>query len=56
MNSHVGDFFLIPPYPDVEAVLKSILSKEDRIIASNILSDHVPAFEALGFQVEESRL
>ncbi len=55
VNSHVGDLFLIPPYPDLEVILKSILPKEDRIIASNILSDDAPVFEALGFQIKESR-
>jgi len=55
VENNFGDFFLIPPFTDAYAILRSILPSEGTVNARGILSEHVPIFQMLGFQVMESR-
>ena len=55
VSNNVGDFFLIPPFQDAYRALKAILPSDTPLHARNMLSDHVRAFQRLGFQIEESR-
>lgn len=51
----IGDFFLIPPVVDAVAVLGDVLPEDAPLQARSILTEHVSAFQLLGFQLEESR-
>lgn len=54
VNNQIGDMFTIPPFDNLANALSAVLP-EGRMIASAILSEHVPALESLGFTVVESR-
>jgi len=51
----LGDFFLIPPTSDAVAVLRDVLPDDQPLQARSILTEHIPAFQMIGFQLEESR-
>lgn len=55
VGENIGDFFLIPPFQDVTSALKAILPTDGRLVAQGILSEHVEAFEQVGFETKESR-
>lgn len=54
VKNRVGDLFIIPPFDDVNGALKAILP-DGRMMASSILTEHISAFESLGFTLMESR-
>ena len=53
--NNIGDFFLIPPHADAYSVLKAILLDEAPLNAREVLPEHLPVFQRLGFQIRESR-
>jgi len=55
VKDRIGDLFFIPPFDDAQSALSALLPADERMMASSILSDHVHAFEALGFTLYESR-
>jgi len=55
VGNNIGDFFLIPPFNDAYSALKAILPPDGKLVAQGILSEHVEAFQHLGFEVKESR-
>ena len=52
---NIGDFFLISPFTDAYSALKAVLPADGKLVAQGILSEHVEAFQLLGFQIKESR-
>lgn len=55
VGHNVGDFFLISPFTDAYAALRAVLPVDEPLVAQGITSDHVHAFQMLGFQITESR-
>jgi ribosomal protein S18 acetylase RimI-like enzyme len=53
VKDRIGDCFFIPPFQDVFGALKAVTGDIQQ--AQGILSEHVEAFQMLGFTIHESR-
>lgn len=63
LPNNIGDFFLIPPETDAPQILGIILplleywsDQRKPIVAQAIVPTYVPAFQQLGFRLQESRV